>query len=493
MLTIAIHFPAGRYHATPWGKHVNEADVEWPPSPWRLIRSLLAVWYRKGDRERFTEERLQQLVNSLASELPGYRLPPARQAHTRHYMPAAGGKKTLVFDGFAIVPTDQPLIIHWPGLELEPEQTALLDHLLERLGYLGRAESWVSARRLPDWQGELNTLPADRQSDPELACEAIQLLAPCPADHWQSVRQALINNNRIDSVKGKKGQRLRATLPEQLSDALCVDTGLLQKEGWSQPPAARQITYYRPWQALNQRRARAQYTRLPPVTQVRLQLLGNPLPRIEDSLPLGEAFRAALIHTLDKRLKLPVPDWVSGHNLPAGNRHAHAFYLAEDSDGDGHIDHLLLHIPAGIGPEVRQALSRLNRLWLGKRGEWQLVFENSGDKVSPLAATACVWQSQTPYLHPWHAKKGFDAAQQLRRECRSRGLPEPRLERLESLPLGKTPRRPVHFHRFRKRRGLIQPDRQGSLWRLHFPEPVSGPLALGFGCHFGMGLFGPVE
>jgi CRISPR-associated protein Csb2 len=29
MLTIALTFPAGRYHATPWGRHVNEADGGW--------------------------------------------------------------------------------------------------------------------------------------------------------------------------------------------------------------------------------------------------------------------------------------------------------------------------------------------------------------------------------------------------------------------------------------------------------------------------------
>lgn len=46
--------------------------------------------------------------------------------------------------------------------------------------------------------------------------------------------------------------------------------------------------------------------------------------------------------------------------------------------------------------------------------------------------------------------------------------------------------------RFRSRRGLIQPNRLGSFWRLTFSEPVQGPLALGFGCHFGLGLFAPI-
>jgi len=30
-VTIKLNFPAGRYHATPWGRHVNEGVAEWPP------------------------------------------------------------------------------------------------------------------------------------------------------------------------------------------------------------------------------------------------------------------------------------------------------------------------------------------------------------------------------------------------------------------------------------------------------------------------------
>ena len=37
MLAISFTFHAGRYHATPWGRHVNEADVAWPPDLWRPL------------------------------------------------------------------------------------------------------------------------------------------------------------------------------------------------------------------------------------------------------------------------------------------------------------------------------------------------------------------------------------------------------------------------------------------------------------------------
>jgi len=51
--------------------------------------------------------------------------------------------------------------------------------------------------------------------------------------------------------------------------------------------------------------------------------------------------------------------------------------------------------------------------------------------------------------------------------------------------------KPIHFHRFRTKRGLTQPDTHVSFWRLTFDKPVPGPLALGFGCHYGLGIFKP--
>ena len=85
MFALDFRFPAGRYHATPWGRNVNEADVAWPPEPWRLLRALIAAWWRKGDRARWSEADLARLIDTLAETLPEYSLPAgAIHAHTRH-------------------------------------------------------------------------------------------------------------------------------------------------------------------------------------------------------------------------------------------------------------------------------------------------------------------------------------------------------------------------------------------------------------------------
>lgn len=82
----------------------------------------------------------------------------------------------------------------------------------------------------------------------------------------------------------------------------------------------------------------------------------------------------------------------------------------------------------------------------------------------------------------------------IRREYRERGLSEPvDMTRMKDMRVAGRARRPVHFRRFRSKRGLEQPDRLGSFWRLSFSEPVTGPLSLGFACHFGLGLFKRID
>src|SRR6516165_4180369 len=147
MPVIDLYFLASRLHATPWGRHVNEGAVEWPPSPWRLLRALIATWHLKN-RDAFDHETLCSLVTALAEKPPRYWLPPASLGHTRHYMPYLEGSKvktTKVFDTFVHLAAGEPVRIFW-DVALTPEQEQALRLLLKNLGYFGRAESLVEAR-----------------------------------------------------------------------------------------------------------------------------------------------------------------------------------------------------------------------------------------------------------------------------------------------------------------------------------------------------------
>ena len=165
MFGLAFRFPAGRYHATPWGRNVNEADVAWPPEPWRILRALVASYWRKGDRERWGTDDLARLIESLTQELPVFRLPEgAVHAHTRHYMPIRKGRaegRTLVFDAFLHLREEAEVAAMWPGISLPDHLLALARDLADGIGYLGRAESWTECRVVSEAASDPNCVPAE--------------------------------------------------------------------------------------------------------------------------------------------------------------------------------------------------------------------------------------------------------------------------------------------------------------------------------------------
>lgn len=522
MISLNFRFLANRYHATPWGHHVNEAQVDWPPDPWRILRAFIATWRRKQDPNGNEYRReMESLLAILSSALPLYHLPPAGTMHTRHYMPVREGRKdkpVLIFDAAVYVANETPLSLIWP-VELEERQRKLLACIAEKLGYLGRAESWVEIT-VEDFIDEIqpNCYPIDDGEElidlatGELLGERVQILVPRTPEEYRNFRQQAIES--MPAMRRKEKEQFMKTLPDDWLDALCVDTSELRAAGWSAPPAAKAVYYCRPLQALVSLRSRplrlSSSRRIRPTT-LRYALAAKPLPAVEQSVRVGEWARLAAMGRSKQLLgKEHIPWQISGHDAPEGNRHQHAFFLPEDADGDGRIDHLLIHVPAGLDDRTERVLRTLHYLKDRDGNHIQLLFEGLGGSrmlagATRLVGTATDWTSITPYLFPWHLKlkkslgsreRAIEAWRQIeaqiRRECRERGLPEPDVvEEVAKIRVAGRPRRPIHFHRFRSKHGLVQPDRLGRFLRIRFTEPVSGPLALGFGCHFGLGMFKP--
>lgn len=84
-------FPLGRFHATPWRANpFDDAFGEWPPSPWRLVRAVVARWYqwRRESIDALNEGELDPLVRALCDSSYRFHLPvlarrgdPLRQYH----------------------------------------------------------------------------------------------------------------------------------------------------------------------------------------------------------------------------------------------------------------------------------------------------------------------------------------------------------------------------------------------------------------------------
>jgi CRISPR-associated protein Csb2 len=522
MLNIELRFPAGRFHATPWGRHVNEGAVEWPPSPWRFLRALIATWHLKDRAGSIDEPMLRALIAKLASVLPVYQLPRATPGHTRHYMPINEGKnekRTKVFDTF-LHPAGA-LKIRWP-VQLDGTERAALDTLLKSLGYFGRAESLVEASLLPDNETiKTNAQPFDEKESLPKGWEIVRLLASITPDDYANWRAERLSTSQNASGKSAaRTSKKRAAkesesdaLPADVFEALHADTGDLQAAGWNLPPGSQLSSYTRPQHIFEVEPVRhAVLTRKALPTVARYAVASAVLPRITQAISVAERVHQSLVKFSNST---PVFTGCDAAGRPmVGHRHAHIFCESSDEHRDA-ITHVTVYAPMGFDAAARTALKLLRKVWGHGGHDLQLVLLGIGDRKDfseaedgcPLMATSAAWKSLTPFVPTRHPKNHRDGRPKLdaegwhigspehdlRRLILERGdLPAPtKIERRRAIDFSGHGLRCLQFQRERKHGDGLRGDGLGYSFRLMFSKPVAGPLAFGYGAHFGLGLFVP--
>jgi CRISPR-associated protein Csb2 len=525
MPTVILRFPGGRYHATPGGHHVNEGLVEWPPSPWRLMRALIACGYSTQHWEQIPSEG-RRLVEVLSRALPEYRLPPAALGHSRHYMPIGKldhgrEKTTLVLDTFADV-GDGALWVRWPT-KLDEELQKLFDVLVTHLGYLGRGESWVLGESISDnvpLPSTWRAFPHSGSARPGRGFEQIMLTAPNDPNDYGKWRQTEVRSS-MDEIgvspgkKPTKGQQkridaLESTYPVDLIDCLQRDTAWWKARKWSQAPGTQSVLYWREAGALEVGPASSPRPSFSAPVETMLLALTTPsgsksaLPRVARTLPQAEVLHKALVSKLGFDGE-PCPELVgrdeTGEPLKG---HAHAHFLPIDLDGDRRLDHVIVFAPMRLGARAQRAVRSLRRTYMkGGVGELQVAVAGTGtlsdlraigaglanaieELLGPPGGTTA-WVSATPFVPPRHLKKQgrSSLAGQVEAELKVRGFPPPKVEVLEWTSETLALR---HFVRLRQR-GPQPPIDIGFAIQLSFDSPVVGPICLGYGCHFGLGRF----
>lgn len=503
MIHLEVRFRAGRYHATPWDHHVNEGVVEWPPSPWRILRALVAAL-------RVGASGVDPVVGARAiarlSAAPSFTLPPASVGHTRHYLSKNALARTdsaMVFDTFVALAPGDVVSVQWP-CALEPGEREALDALARQVSYLGRAESWADLTLLPDDAppGAPNCEPSDGAAAPG----AVTVRVLCPAE---GVTLADLERSTAD----------------------------LHREGWSEPPGSRQVFYRRQRDALSpQLKPPAPPVRrgTAPPTVAEFALGGAVLPRITDAVRVGDAFRDAVMSFWGGRR---VSATFSGKyaDAPRTDPHRHAHFLPDARGATvrgarvaDRITHLVVWAPEGFGEEEQEALRYVRYLRLPWRSE-----QDRGDANRPRAAEpddldvvldgfgveadftttspregdsrlfgpATRWRSRTPFVLPRHMKAKREADQpeaQLRRELSLRRTRDAAGAEVPFPAVTVTPRdhaelgtsaRPTRWAEFRRWRPGDTHQTGFAGFTLEFAEPVAGPIALGYGAHYGLGQF----
>lgn len=436
---------------------------------------------------------------------------------SKNWDPAAPHKaKTLVFDAFVALDPRAEVVVAWPDVSLPPDEKRAVKLVLSQLGYFGRAESWCSARIVDDWEAapgrlcgwvEPATGEVSEYADTE-GCEPVTVLVPDSS--------AAEDHLRWDgwAYKDRKAAR-----PDPLWNLL-AETADLHRERWSDPPGSRWLTYLRPSDSFAvEPRARSR-----PVPErvrvVRFALDGKVLPLLTEALYVAETARRYARGIFDRRFEGESSAVFSGRGEDGAPRkgHAHAFFLPTDEDGDGRLDHLTLFSLEGFRSDRELAvLDRFPRMHGPGGSDIGLVLLGAGGPEgfdgAPLLAESVKWRSVTPFVPTRHYKRrgakrdactpAEYAEAALREEIERRGLPAPvsvrRLRRCElwdhrrrTAATGRT----MSWLKFRRERlggGGSRGSDPGAGFEIEFREPVRGPLALGYACHFGLGLFAPAE
>ena len=206
-----------------------------------------------------------------------------------------------------------------------------------------------------------------------------------------------------------------------------------------------------------------------------------------DAASLLHAVRRALM-ALSKDKQGQVSRLFSGHEpdgAQAGSGgHEHVFLAADDADGDGYIDRLIVAAP-WVCDRTTQGnredrtcfdgvVTTLTNVRAGPLGVLTLGPASALAAGDPLVGPSRVWESRTPYRPTRHAGRGKETdafvVQDIISECERRGLPRPKAELLE----------------------LNAGPNGGGLAarvRLRFAVAIEGPVMLGRDSHKGGGLF----
>ncbi len=464
MLAIEVEYLLGRAVAT---DHRARDRAEWPPHPNRLFSALVDAHHANATPA--TAAVLQWLESlsppSLSASLDGdvsirdvgkHWVPvndelPSTESRLRPApLSAQRSRQERFFP--AVIPSNPCVTFIWPNSEATTEQRRALETLVHRLCYLGHSSSLVRA--------------------------AILEVAPRP--------------NLVPDVSGQPAIAvLRVPGPGRLRRLNEIHS-LRRENETIQPPIGNEVRYFN--------------AAAIPLTSTfalwgRLRIKSGPPIGLEATAPLLGRLRAALL----SKLAEPMPESVSGHLVDGGkavNPHLALVPLSNIANryADGGVKGFGLLLPANTQVElcerVADAFLSIARLHLGTFGTLELTAHTDDESMKSLhfqnlyMTPSREWQSVTPVVLGRHAKprRGYDEQSIVREEVLRAGLPAPteillsHVSAVAGAPLASA---------FSRERVTHLQGRAMRHVSLRFEHEIAGPVLVGAGRFFGLGLFLP--
>lgn len=249
-------------------------------------------------------------------------------------------------------------------------------------------------------------------------------------------------------------------------------------------------------------------------TVARFAIASAVLPRITQSISVAERMHQTLAKRADGKscARVFIGKEANGEPLK-GHQHTHIFCeLGEKRDSIGYIT---LYAPMGFDHDAQQVIEEVQRkaLWGHGGHDLELLLLGFGDVETfdiPIFRKAKRWTSLTPFVPTRHAKHYADGRPKLDEDGWPIGSPAQDLRRLLKEDRGLTPKslsqpdttitvrpertlRTLQFQTERNHGNGKRGHQSGVGLTIEFDQEVQGPLALGYGSHFGLGLFVPVD
>lgn len=498
-LTVSIELLNGAYHGRGDG-----GEPEWPPSPLRVLQSLVAAaaaLSRGESSGRLTDDQIRWLERQRA---PLIVAPRARRGSLfRLYVPDNVADKVAAAwsrgsdDSIAEYRTEKDVRPMWlPDRErvhylweLSGDVTADVTMIGDRLQSVARSMSHLG------WGVDMVAADARLLSREDAA--ALTGERWLPTDAPSAVRLRVPTNGTLDDLQRRHQRFLSRIQRDERGNEFFNPVP---------PLSAFEIVSYR----------RDTTIVPPPYALFRLQPLGDDR---SFSYPQAKLIHIAgmVRHLAIKTLRRSPPSgtddrwletYVAGHAHSEGPEHRQLSYLPLPSIGFTHtnpsIRRVLIAAPPGDEVWLQHLARRLSSQVLQPTPQTKLKSPPALDRIQPDSVARCYlgpateWHSVTPVILPGHDDHNPAKTRRLiEKALRQAGIEQPC--EFDWSPFSRFPKSlSAHkYDRNGKPTGYIRPDHLLTQTAVHLTLrfnddlAVPGPLAIGAGRHCGFGLMAP--
>ncbi len=451
MLIIEVEYLLGRAFAAGFG---DSSEPEWPPHPARLYSALVAAHHDGSG----TEEERQALLWLERQQPPGIAARAAGQTEAvvtfvpTNYPTKSGStipeQRVKQPRWFPAQGPESPVVrFIWPDAEAPGSHEEALRGLISRVASLGRACSLVRMNVVGSMEEE---------------------------------------NSQGSYVPDEDGQEvLRVTAGGRLEE-------LERSFEHGRRPTQGALTRYRRVEGRGEVKEAGQGHFGEMLVLRKVSGTGFPM---ECAKLLTRRLREAFLSRAGEGK--PLSAVLSGHEGDKPSTRPHVAFAALPNVGheysDGRLMGLAVILPAAIGRADRRtalrACASIESIHIGeKAGDWEVEVAGFDVKQATLkpetwTRSARRWQTVTPILLDRYPKKHLGEEELLVTACARAGLPVP--TKCEYGPHSSLSGvAPV---------AAFAPERWAVHATLEFPVPVKGPVLVGAGRFFGMGLMKPVK